>query len=132
MGDQRRDPDDPTSDVEGPSPSEDDADVGEAMEELISAMDRPLGAADHTTVQEQMAGDSIDERTRREQPQRVRRPARVDLTEDPAYDGLDESSQMLATEAEAFGPLAPEETAMHVVDDAPGATDHPDDYVVES
>ena len=67
---------------EGPSPNDDDEDSGEAMEDYISDMDRPMGALDHTTAEEQREGDTIDERTRREQPQRERPDTSIDLVDD--------------------------------------------------
>lgn len=118
---------------EGPSPTDDDVDAGETMEELISDMDRPMGSQDHTTAEEQREGDSIEERTRREQPDwesAEEQPGeRLDVTEDVATDAFDEEPQLVGDAADALGPQAPEQAAMHVVEEAPGATDHPDDYV---
>jgi hypothetical protein len=123
-------PDEAFSQAEGPSPSDDDADAGEAMEDLISDMDRPLGAEDHTTAEEQGDGDTIDDRTRREQPQRVRRRDRVELTDEADGEGVDAEAEMVGSQADQFGPESPEQAAMHVVDEAPGGVDHPDDYVI--
>ena len=116
---------------EGPSPSDDDEDAGAAMEEYISEMDRPMGVDDHTTDEEQLEGDSIDDRTRREQPQRVRRNTSVDLVDDAGDDGADDEGFMMGDAEEPEGLEAPEQNAVHVVDEAPGGVDHPDDYVDE-
>jgi hypothetical protein len=92
-------------------------------------MDRYAGAEEHTTLAEQHEGDSIDERNRREQPQRARASAGVDLIEDGDEDGVDRENDLVADSERTDGPVPPELAAMHVVDDAPGGVDHPDDYV---
>jgi hypothetical protein len=117
---------------EGPSPTDVDRDPGEALEDMISNMDRYEGADDDTTASEQRDGDTIDDRTRREQPQRVRRNTNVDLVDDGGDDdGIDHEKDLVAETDPIDGPLAPELAAMHVRDDAPGVVDHPDDYVDE-
>ena len=116
---------------EGPSPTDVDADDGEAIEAMISSMDRYSGAEDHTTLAEQHDGDTIDERNRREQPQRVRSGHPVDLVDGDGADGVDREKDLVADAEPADGPVPPELAAMHVVDDAPGGVDHPDDYAEE-
>ena len=113
---------------EGPSPTDVDADDGEAMEELISGMDRYAGAEEHTTLAEQHDGDTIDERNRREQLAARREAAGVDLV-DEADDGVDREKDLVGDSERSDGPVPAELAAMHVVDDAPGVVDHPDDYV---
>ncbi|MET0802219.1 MAG: hypothetical protein ABWZ53_13760 [Actinomycetota bacterium] len=117
------------SPAEGPSPNDDDADEGEAMETFISGMDRPLGSEDHTTAEEQREGDTIDDRTRREQPQRERPDTSVDLVDGADESGVDRDPEMVADAEEPDGPEGPEQAAVHIVDNEPGVTDHPDDYV---
>ncbi|HEX7247865.1 MAG TPA: hypothetical protein VF351_07165 [Actinomycetota bacterium] len=114
---------------EGPSPTDVDQDPGEALEDMISNMDRYEGADDDTTASEQRDGDTIDDRTRREQPQRVRRNTSVDLVDGDGDDGVDREKDLVADTDPVEGPLPPELAAMHVRDDAPGVVDHPDDYV---
>jgi len=117
---------DPTG---GPS---NDADEGETIEDMISAMDRYVGADDHTTVAEQAEGDTIDERTRREQPQRERPDSSVDLVDGEGGDGVDREKDLVADgEERPEGPVAPEQAAIHVRDDPPGVVNHPDDYARE-
>ena len=116
---------------EGPSPTDVDQDPGEALEDMISNMDRYEGSDDDTTASEQRDGDTIDDRTRREQPQRVRRNTSVDLVDGDGDDGVDREKDLVADTDPAEGPLAPELAAMHVRNDAPGVVDHPDDYVNE-
>ncbi|MGZ8597648.1 MAG: hypothetical protein ACXWXB_05575 [Actinomycetota bacterium] len=113
---------------EGPSPTDVDVDDGEAMEELISGMDRYAGAEEHTTFAEQHDGDTIDERNRREQLAARRDATGVDLV-DEADDGVDREKDLVGDSEESDGPVPAELAAMHVVDDAPGVVDHPDDYV---
>lgn len=114
----------------GPS---NDADEGEAIEDMISAMDRYVGADDHTTVAEQAEGDTIDERTHREQMQRERPDRSVDLVDGgEGDDGVDREKDLVADgEERPEGPVAPEQAAIHVRDDPPGVVNHPDDYVPE-
>ena len=128
---EHRDPDDPLSPGDGPSPTDDDADSGEAMEDFISGMDHTLGAEDHTTAEEQLEGDTIDERTRREHPQNIRPHEHLDITDGMDADEPDDEAALIGEAAGSFGPEAPELEAMRIVDDLPGATDHPDDYVDE-
>ncbi len=123
------DPDDQFSSAEGPSPSDDDADGGSSMEDFISEMDHSLGVEDHTTAEEQLQGDTINERTRREHPQNDRPHSHMDITDGDGVDEQDEEAAMVGESAESFGPEAAELEAMHVVDELPGATNHPDDYV---
>jgi len=113
---------------EGPSPTDVDADDGEAMEDLISGMDRYAGAEEHTTLAEQHDGDTIDERNRREQLAARREATGVDLV-DEADDGVDREKDLVGDSDRSDGPVPAELAAMHVVEDAPGVVDHPDDYV---
>lgn len=116
---------------EGPSPTDVDDDAGEAMEDMISGMDGYEGVDEDTTPAEQRAGDTIDDRTRREQPQRVRRDTSIDIVDDGGTDGVDREKDLVADADPTEGPVAPELAAMHIRDDALGVVDHPDDYVNE-
>jgi hypothetical protein len=115
--------------IEGPSPTDVDDDAGEALEDMISDMDGYEGADEDTTASEQREGDTIDDRNRREQPQRVRPDTSVDVADAGADDGVDREKDLIGDAAGSDGPVAPEQAAMHVVDDPPGLVDHPDDYV---
>lgn len=115
---------------EGPSPTEEDDDPGRALEDYISGMDRPLGTGDAVTANEQRTGDTIDEFNRREQPTVPRPDTSVDLVDDGDGDGIDDVGEMVGdAERPDQGPEAPEQAAVHIVDQAPGGVDHPDDYV---
>jgi hypothetical protein len=124
--------DDQTAASEGPSPTEEDDDPGQSLEDFISGMDRPLGADDAVTADEQAHGDTIADFTRREE-RTPRRPASsVDLIDDSDTDGYDGDGEMVGDiEPGDEGPPSPEQSAMHIVDEAPGRVDHPDDYVAE-
>jgi hypothetical protein len=115
---------------EGPSPNPSDQDALEELEEEIEQMDRPLGAEDHTTAEEGLEGDTLDERLAREVPDRGgRRPE--EPTAIVEEDEPDDEPELVGELGEAEDIMSPEEAAMHVRDRAPGATDHPDDYVDE-
>ncbi|MBA3691787.1 MAG: hypothetical protein H0W82_10320 [Actinobacteria bacterium] len=112
---------------DGPSPNPSDDDVAEEMEEQIEDMDRPLGAEDHTTASEQREGDTIDERLARETGSSATDlPVGASVWSEP---DIDEEPQLVGDKADAGDRRSAEESAMHVRDDAPGVTDHPDDYV---
>ena len=124
------DHDDPITQSEGPSPTEEDEDPGQALEDYISGLDRPLGVDDAVTLDEQAHGDTIDEFNRREERSSRRAVSSVDLIDDSDADGYDGTGEMVGDiEPGEEGPTAPEQAAMHIVDEAPGAVDHPDDYV---
>src|SRR5678816_2188740 len=100
-----------------------------ALEDLLAGR-VVLGAEDHTTSEEVLEGDSLDERLAREVPDRGgRRPE--DPTAIVEEDGPDDEPELIGELGESESPMSPEEAAMHVRDRAPGATDHPDDYVEE-
>ena len=122
--------DDPITQSDGPSPTDDDEDPGRSLEDFISGMDRPLGADDAVTLEEQAHGDTIDDYTRREERTVRRQGPSVDLIDDGDENGYDGNGEMAGDmEPGEDGPASPEQAAMHIVDEAPGAVDHPDDYV---
>lgn len=103
-------------------------DVEEYTQELIEHAEGPM-ATFGTTAEEQRRGQSLDSRLAEEGA--VSPTAADDLE---VYDetGTDREPEMVgdaAAEQDAF--LAPEDSAMSVREDAPGAVDHPDDYVDE-
>ena len=122
--------DDPITQSDGPSPTDEDEDSGRSLEDFISDMDRPLGAEDAVTADEQVHGDTIEDYTRREERTARRHDPSVDLIDDGDEDGYDGNGEMTGDlEPGDDGPASPEQAAMHIVDQAPGAVDHPDDYV---
>jgi hypothetical protein len=122
--------DDPITQSEGPSPTEEDDDPGRSLEDFISGMDRPLGVDDSVTLDEQAHGDTIDEFNRREERTSRRAGSSVDMIDDSDAEGYDGTGEMVGDiEPGEEGPPSPEQAAMHIVDEAPGGVDHPDDYV---
>jgi hypothetical protein len=112
---------------DGPSPNSSDDDVLEEMEEEIELMERPVGVDQRTTATEGLEGDTLDERLAREVPDRGgrRTPEPSTIAEE---DAPDDEPELVGDEAEAGDRPSPEESAMRVRDDAPGVTDHDDDY----
>jgi hypothetical protein len=103
-------------------------DVEEFNEELIEHAEGPM-ATFGTTAEEQRRGQSLDSRLADEG---AVSPTEMDDLEVYEESGTDEEEQMVGEAAAEQDPfLAPEDAAMSVRDDAPGATDHPDDYVDE-
>jgi hypothetical protein len=100
---------------------------GEALEEAIEHADRAAGAESFgTTADEQERGEPFDARLAEERTDRPIRDTDPGLIDE---DGPDDESELIA---EAIGErdpfVAPEESAMSVRDEAPGAVDHPDDH----
>jgi hypothetical protein len=112
---------------DGPSPNPSDDDVLEEMEEEIELMDRPLGVDERTTATEGLEGDTLDERLARDVPDcgGRRQPEPRTIAEE---DAPDVEPELVGDEADAGDRPSPEESAMRVRDDAPGVTDHDDDY----
>jgi hypothetical protein len=109
-------------------------DTGDPQEGLVLPRDEPTAVEDHgTTAAEQREGEPLDERLREEERdrERPRRPAVGRL--------IEEGSGLVDLEKDEVADDAPddidgasaEEAAMRIVEEAPGATDHPDSYVEE-
>jgi len=101
---------------------------GEALEEMIEHADHAFGAESFgTTLAEQERGATLGARLAEERPDERVRDTDLGLI---GEDATDTESQMVAEsvpERDLF--VAPEDSAMSVRDEAPGAVDHPDDYV---
>lgn len=110
----------------GPDDEWDDG-SGQGLEEMIEHADRALGAESFgTTADEQERGEPIDSRLAEERTERPIVDAELGIIDE---DVPDDESQMVGEavgERDAF--VSPEEAAMSVRDEAPGAVDHPDDY----
>jgi hypothetical protein len=105
-----------------------DADVEQHNEELIEHAEGPM-ATFGTTAEEQRRGQSLDSRLADEG---AGSPTETDDLEVFSDDTADEESELVGEAAAEQDPfLAPEDGAMSVRGDAPGAVDHPDDYVDE-
>jgi hypothetical protein len=100
---------------------------GEALEELIEHADRASGAESFgTTADEQERGEPLGERLAEERTDRPIRDTDLGLIDEGGPDEEDELVGEAVGERDPF--VAPEESAMSVRDEAPGAVDHPDDH----
>jgi hypothetical protein len=121
----------PSDDAEIPDPDagfDDDPeeDPGEELEAMIEHADHAFASESFgVTVEEQREGESFDQRMAEERPDKPH----VDVAfaiEDA--DGPDDEAEMLGEVSLQHDPFAaPEEAAMTVRADAPGAVDHADD-----
>jgi hypothetical protein len=113
-------------------PSDQDSDEwddgsGEALEEAIEHADRAAGAESYgTTADEQERGEPFDARLAEERTDRPIRDTELGLIDE---DGPDDESELVGEAVGERDPfVAPEESAMSVRDEAPGAVDHPDQH----
>ena len=114
--------------------SEDDPDdgwddgSGEDLEEMIEHADHALGAESFgTTADEQERGEPIDSRLAEERPSRPILDDELGLIDEDVPDDESEMVGEAVGERDPF--VAPEDVAMSVREEAPGAVDHPDDYI---
>jgi len=111
-------------------PTDDEDDGGEALESFLLDRDHAASESEQVTAGGQRRGPTLDQRLAREQRQLDGTPEESPLLTE--RDGADEEAAMVADGArESADPgagLAAEESAVHVRADAPGWTDHPDDY----
>jgi hypothetical protein len=118
--------------AEGPSPNEEDSDEGRTTEDWILGRDKAFSEEHDTTLEAEGRGEGLDELLREEtrDGDDVERE-QVALGE---FDEPDDEPDLVGTdlgEDEDDEERSPETEAMHVVDDPPGATDHPDDMIRE-
>ena len=104
-----------------------DADEGDELEAAIMQTDHAFGAESvGTTAEEGLQGESLDRRLAEEQPE----PPPIDESLSVVDEGVvDDESELVGeavTQRDEFA--SPEEAAMSVRDDAPGATDHDDPH----
>jgi hypothetical protein len=101
-----------------------DEDPGEELEARIEQANRPFGSSSFgTTAEEQMQGDSLEERLRQELPSRPPDDVQFAIQD---VDGPDDEAELIATGSYEHDPyVSPEEAAMTVRDQAPGGVDHP-------
>jgi hypothetical protein len=114
-------------------PSEEDSDdewddgSGEALEEMIEHADHALGSESFgTTADEQERGEPMDARLAEEMPSRPILDDELGIIDEDVPDDESEMVGEAVGERDPF--VAPEEVAMTVREEAPGAVDHPDDY----
>jgi len=104
-----------------------DAGSGEELEEMIEHADHAFGTESFgTTADEQERGEPLDSRLAEERTDRPIRDAELGIIDEDVPDDESEMVGEAVGERDPF--VAPEEVAMSVRDEAPGAVDHPDDY----
>jgi hypothetical protein len=111
-------------------PSIPDEDESEELEAEIEQAERPFAVDSFgTTAEEQRHGESLDQRIAQEQSEGRRSERPIDIVDD----GIPDEEAELVGEGVTDPDLlaAPEEAAMHVRPNAPGATDHEEEAVEE-
>jgi hypothetical protein len=104
-----------------------DADEGDELEAEIMQADHAFGAeSDGTTVEEELEGESLDERLAEERPDDPSTEVVVSVVDEGPSDDEEELIADAVTERDEFA--SPEEAALSVRDSAPGATDHGDPH----
>ena len=104
-----------------------DGDGGEELEAEIFGLNRPMGADRHgVTPEEALEGDTIDLEVERERTDGGSGDETLDLVDDGLEDDEAELAGDAVTERDPFAP--PEEAALTVRDDVPGASDHDDPH----
>jgi hypothetical protein len=111
--------------VETEDPWDEDGD--EELEAEIMRADRPFGADRRgTTASEEAAGETLDDEFEQERPEREATEETVGLE----ADGTPDVEGQLVSEdsVEEDGFASPEEAALTIRDELPGATDHEDQH----
>ena len=102
-------------------------DDGNELEAEIMRADHAFGAESKgTTPEEALEGQSLDEALARERPEGRTTDETLGIVDDGAPDEEDELVAEGSVEHDDFG--SPEEAALSVRDEAPGATDHEDPH----
>jgi hypothetical protein len=101
---------------------------GQALEEMIEHADHALGTESFgTTADEQERGEPIDARLAEEGSSRPILDDELGIIDEDVPDDEEELVGEAVGERDPF--VAPEDVAMTVREEAPGAVDHPDDYI---
>jgi hypothetical protein len=104
-----------------------DADDGDELEADIMQADHAFGAESvGTTVEEELAGESLDQRLAEERPDRPSVDEALSVIDEGPSDDEGELVGEAVIERDEFA--SPEEAALSVRDSAPGATDHVDPH----
>jgi len=112
-------------DMRDDDPSDEKAD--DELEAEIMRADRPFGSDRRgTTPEEALEGEGLDEALAQERPEGRTTDETVGILDDGAIDEEDELVAEGSVEEDEFA--SPEESALTVRDEAPGATDHDDQH----
>lgn len=103
-------------------------DPGEDLEVMIELADHAFGAESFgVTAEEQVRGETLDQRLAEEHPEGSPKDVEVAIEE---FDAPDHEPQMVGEAVVDRDPFVSAETAaMTIRDHAPGGVDHADDYV---
>ena|SRR2546422_5157233 len=108
-----------------------DADESDELEAAIMQADHAFGAESvGTTVEEELAGESLDQRLAEERPDRPSIDEALSVIDEGPSDDEEELVADAVIERDEFA--SPEEAAMSSRDSAPGATDHDDPHPVDA
>jgi hypothetical protein len=104
-----------------------DSDDSEELEAAIMQADHAFGAESvGTTAEEGLEGESLDDRLAEERPERPDIDEALSVVDEGVSDDVGELVGDAVLERDQFA--SPEEAALSVRDDAPGATDHDDPH----
>jgi hypothetical protein len=104
-----------------------DADEGDELEAAIMQTDHAFGAESvGTTAEEGLEGETLDERLAEERPERPSTDEALSVVDEGVSDDESELVGDAVSRRDEFA--SPEEAAMSVRDDVPGATDHDDPH----
>ena len=108
-----------------------DADDGDELEAAIMQTDHAFGAESvGTTAEEGREGETLDQRLAEERPERPSNDEALSVFDEGLSDDESELVGDAVTQRDEFA--SPEEAAMSVREDAPGATDHEDPHPEET
>jgi hypothetical protein len=111
----------------GPDDPRDDEDEGDQLEAEIMRADHTFGSdLRGTTPEEALAGQSLDDALARERPDREATDEAVAVADDGDPDDEAELVAEGSITRDEF--TSPEDSAVSIRDDAPGATDHADPH----
>jgi hypothetical protein len=104
-----------------------DADDSDELEAAIMQTDHAFGAESvGTTAEEGLEGESLDQRLAEERPERPSIDEALSVVDEGVSDDEDELVADAVLGRDEFA--SPEEAALSVRDNAPGATDHDDPH----
>jgi hypothetical protein len=104
-----------------------DADEGDELEAEIMQADHAFGAESvGTTVEEELAGETLDQHLAEERPDRAGVDAALSVVDEGPTDDEGELVGDAVIERDEFA--SPEEVALSVRDGVPGATDYEDPH----
>ena len=107
-----------------------DEDGGEELEAEIMRADRPFGADRRgTTAKEEAEGETLEQELAEERPEKPATEEAVGLEDDGVQDA---EGQLVSDDSvEEDGFVSPEEAALTIRNELPGATDHEDEHLTD-